>query len=68
MLKLFKKLDAQSYRTPVEVTQFYISETDGAFPICPRCNTPFEIEYQAFCGYCGQNLGWHRYAKLITED
>ena len=39
------------------------------FPVCPRCHSNMEREYQAFCDRCGQKLGWDffHYATLMPE-
>lgn len=30
------------------------------YPICPRCNSSLDREYQNYCDRCGQALDWHR--------
>lgn len=57
-----------SYRKPMEVTHLFLHSRDGSFPICPRCETPFEIEYQAYCGNFGQCLGWETFTKIFADD
>lgn len=39
------------------------------FPVCPRCHSNMEREYQAFCDRCGQKLSWDffHYATLMPE-
>ena len=54
-----------SFRKPLQVTHLFLHPTSGSFPICPRCNTPFEIEYQAYCANCGQCLGWDTYISVF---
>ena len=51
-----------SYREKMTVTE-YVAIFDDAFPICPRCDTSMEIEYQGYCGSCGQALRWKGYYK-----
>lgn len=58
----------ESYRTPMQVTHLFLHPKGGSFPICPRCDTPFEREYQAYCADCGQCLGWDTYTKIIEEN
>ena len=55
------KSDAELYRQPMQVKEYFLHITDGEFPICPRCNISFDIEYRAYCAYCGQCLGWDEY-------
>ena len=62
MPNFFKlKSDAESYRQPMQVKEYFHHMYDGDFPMCPRCNTPFDNEYQAYCAGCGQHLGWDEY-------
>ena len=39
------------------------------FPVCPRCHSNMEREYQAFCDRCGQKLSWDffHYATLMPD-
>lgn len=70
-MKLPKSLFHQkndSYRTPMQVTLVSLHPIDGTFPVCPRCKTTFEREFQAYCAYCGQCLGWETYIKIFLED
>ena len=43
------------------VSEILVRPDGCAFPICPRCETPLEREYQAFCDRCGQALLWRDY-------
>ena len=53
-----------SYREPMQVIEKILYPTDMCvYPLCPRCDMPFEYEYQAFCRYCGQKLNWTHYPK-----
>lgn len=45
------------YRLPMRVKKFR-----RGFPVCPRCNTTIEREYQAYCDRCGQCLKWEKIA------
>ena len=64
---LFQKKD-DSYRTPMQITLISLHPKDGIFPICPRCKTPFEREYQAYCANCGQCLGWETFIKVVEDN
>ncbi len=63
-----------SYRIAMQVTHyrqhlsFNLSYT--IFPVCPRCLSNLEREYQAFCDRCGQKLSWDffHYATLMPEN
>ena len=62
-----------SYRIAMPVTSILKLPLCGdgftTFPICPRCNSTMEWEYQAFCDRCGQKLDWadFRHAKVILK-
>ena len=63
---------AVSFRTPLQVSHTRVFRYHGfsafcltAFPICPRCNTTMEREYQAYCDRCGQALDWKHYDRSI---
>ena len=48
----------------MQVKERFLNTADKClFPVCPRCNIPFEHEYQKFCRYCGQKLKWTYYSK-----
>lgn len=49
---------AQSYRTPMKVTEVLLFENGDAFSVCPRCKITLEREYQRYCDRCGQHLNW----------
>ncbi len=54
------------YRTPLPVSEVRCHrELHGfsGFPVCPRCDTSLEREYQAYCDRCGQFLSWEDYPK-----
>ena len=53
----------------MQVTRIIRYPTDGAFPVCPRCGSTLEREYQNFCDRCGQRLGWKelRRAEVILR-
>ena len=51
----------------MQVTEQLLCPGDmSIYPLCPRCNTTFEHDYQRFCGYCGQRLKWTYYSKAKT--
>ena len=52
-----------SYRKPLQIAEVFVSDGGDAFPICPKCRVPFDVEYQKYCSYCGQRLKWTYYAK-----
>ena len=57
-------MENRSYRVRMSVTK----ETSlwdtvygcTEYPICPRCNSSLDREYQNYCDRCGQALDWHR--------
>lgn len=54
-----KALEKQIPKKPID---------DGAFCLCPICNTEFnsELHYEyeiKFCPYCGQALDWSDYVE-----
>ena len=62
--------ESLSYRRALQVKEVFIRsggvfDLNGtyAYPICPRCDIPFENDYQKFCSYCGQKLKWTYYSK-----
>ncbi|MCD8159739.1 MAG: hypothetical protein LUE61_00825 [Clostridiales bacterium] len=63
LLLLALTADQLLYRLPMTVTDT-ISYKDRrrteVYPICPRCGTVLEREYQAYCNGCGQKLDWRR--------
>ena len=58
---------AQSYRTPMKVTEVLLFENGDAFSVCPRCKITLEREYQRYCDRCGQCLEWKGFgnAKIV---
>ena len=46
---------AESYRTPMQVTQLRKYRTT-AYYICPRCSITMEREFIGYCDRCGQSL------------
>lgn len=62
-------MEAQSYRTPMRVAAvryFHRMTTPSSFPVCPRCHTSMEREYQAYCDRCGQALNWKGFRKAVV--
>lgn len=53
-----------SYRTVMMVIEVIRYPNGNTFPICPKCDIPFEYEYQAFCASCGQKLGWKGFREV----
>ena len=47
-------LGAVNYRVSMQVKEF----NAHGYYICPRCQTPLDRDYQAYCSCCGQHLGW----------
>ena len=59
-------MEEESYRTPMRVEAvraFRWGNGFSAFPICPRCQSTMEREYQAFCDRCGQRLSWRGFRR-----
>ncbi len=59
-----------SYRSPMQVTEVLLHNSTpdnwkynscSGYPICPRCKTSMERDYQSFCDRCGQKLCWKNY-------
>lgn len=42
-----------------QVIQFQTLMHPTEYPVCPRCSTTLEREYQRYCDRCGQRLDWH---------
>ena len=40
----------------------------GLFPLCPRCGSAMEREYQGYCDRCGQRLDWRGLPKARVID
>ena len=62
-----------SYRIAMQVIRYRqhlsFNYSYTIFPVCPRCHSNMEREYQAFCDRCGQKLSWDffHYATLMPE-
>lgn len=73
LLKFSSTDEELSYRIAMQVTLyrrlFFHNGSSTAFPVCPRCHSSLEREYQSFCDRCGQKLGWDcfHYATLMSE-
>lgn len=52
---------ALSYRFPMPVKETFFCKEGFEYPVCPRCKTTLEREYQSFCDRCGQALDWKKY-------
>ena len=52
------------YRKAMAVKECVLyTHTGYSFPVCPRCNSSLEREYQSYCDRCGQCLDWKEYRK-----
>ena len=61
--------DAQSYRTPMRVTavrRYLDCPQLFTYPICPRCGSTMDREYQAYCDRCGQALDWKGFSTAVV--
>ena len=70
LLQVSDDMQEKSYRTPMRVEAvraFRWGNSFSAFPICPRCQSTMEREYQAFCDRYGQRLSWRgfRHAAIL---
>lgn len=66
LLQVSDDMQEESYRTPMRVEAvraFRWGNGFSAFPICPRCQSTMEREYQAFCDRCGQRLSWRGFRQ-----
>ena len=51
---------ALTYRRPMAVSALRRYGRGAlCFPVCPRCGSAMEREYQAYCDRCGQCLSWN---------
>ena len=54
-----------AYRSPMRITavrSYKSFPADNGYPVCPRCNSSMDREYQKYCDRCGQCLDWSAYA------
>lgn len=60
---------ALGYRQPMAVRELARYGSGGLFPVCPRCGSAMEREYQNYCDRCGQRLSWRelRRAQIIER-
>ncbi len=68
LLRISPASEALSYRSPMAVSQLkYMRSLDGinSYPVCPRCQTTLEREYQAYCDRCGQKLDWSKFEEKV---
>ena len=57
------------YRIPMYITHVQsvlYGKGYTTYPICPRCGSLIEREYQHNCGHCGQCLSWKGFRKAIV--
>lgn len=61
---------ALRYRQTMQVRELTRYPSGGIFPLCPRCGSAMEREYQRYCDRCGQRLGWKemRQARIIAIE
>jgi len=59
--------EAVSFRKPLAVKEILMFSNGDCFPLCPRCDTTLEREYQHYCDRCGQCLDWKEFyrAKIV---
>lgn len=55
--------EMMAYRTQMQVIECVMWANNCVFPICPKCRSTMEREYQAYCDRCGQKLSWKKYCK-----
>lgn len=53
------------YREAMLVKEVLVFKSGNGYPVCPRCGSTFEREYQAFCDRCGQKLKWYGFGKAV---
>ena len=59
-----KKIEEElSYRGKMRVKEYRQYSDLNCFPVCPRCGSSLEIDFQAYCDRCGQALNWKKYHK-----
>lgn len=59
---------ALGYRRPMAVLELARHGSGGLFPLCPRCGSAMEREYQGYCDRCGQRLDWRGLPKARVID
>ncbi|MBQ9686226.1 MAG: zinc ribbon domain-containing protein [Oscillospiraceae bacterium] len=57
-------LSAVDYRITLAVMEY----NPHGYALCPRCGTPLDRDYQAFCDHCGQHLKWGGQKYLRRAD
>lgn len=64
-LLVFTRLQSElSYRQPVFITECFTFDSPYGsyfYPVCPRCHTTMDKEFQSYCDRCGQKLDWNRF-------
>ncbi len=60
--------DAESFRIPMTIKYVYRLKNGEMYPVCPRCHYLLDREYQRYCDYCGQALGWKGFSKVPIVD
>ena len=66
LLQVSPDTEEKSYRTPMRIEALRAYRSGGslfAYPVCPRCDSTMEREYQAFCDRCGQRLSWRGFRQ-----
>ncbi|MGI5825681.1 MAG: hypothetical protein ACOX7J_08980 [Bacillota bacterium] len=66
-VKKLRYMRYMSYRLPMPVKEAICYKYESTYPICPRCKTPLEREYQNYCDRCGQSLNWKNYANDLIK-
>ena len=56
--------DAYSYRIPMQITLYIQQQFGDTYPICPRCSSSMERDFQDYCDQCGQKLRWDRLGEV----
>lgn len=61
---------ALGYRQSMQVRALVRYRSGGTFPVCPRCGSALDREYQRYCDRCGQRLGWRdlRRARVAAKE
>ena len=55
-----------SFRISLQVTEMVLYSSGDTYPLCPKCRTPLDREYQHFCDRCGQRLDWSKYERALV--